>query len=661
MAKISKSEAKQRIAKLREEINHHRYLYHVLDEEEISAEASDSLKHELAQLEDQFPDLVTPDSPTQRVAGQPLKGFQQVTHRVPMLSLTDAFSADELRDWEARLRKVAGDKDLEYFTELKFDGLAITLLYEKGRLVKAATRGNGHIGEDVTTNIRTIESVPLRLREDVTVEARGEVYMSKKVFAQVNKQQEKQGLPAYANPRNLAAGTIRQLDPKLVAERPLDVVIYALLDDSLAKHADEHERAAELGLKIDRHSKVCRTFDEVTAYQREMEKHRQSLPFQIDGVVVTVNDKKIFRQLGVVGKAARGNIAFKFAPEQVTTKVEDIRVNVGRTGAVTPFAVMTPVQVAGTTVSRATLHNEDEIKRKDVRIGDTVILQKAGDIIPEIVQSLPKLRTGQEKIFRMPKICPNCGKKLVRLEDEAVTRCPNPSCFALEAGRLEHFVSKDALDIDGVGEKLIEQLLKEGLIRDPADLFQLPAGDLEPLERFAEKKAENVVAGIQSAKEVTLGRLIYGLGIRHVGAQTADDLASHFETIERFRKATKEELDGVEGIGDVVAESIVQWLSDKEHQRLLDRLMQAGVKLRKERRTRELAGLTFVVTGMLEEMSREEAHALIRRKGGKATSSVSKETNYVVAGANPGTKLAKAEKLGVKVIDEAGLKKLAKD
>lgn len=660
MGKLAKPQAKVRIAKLRQEINHHRYLYHVLDKEEISAEALDSLKHELAQLEDQYPDLITPDSPTQRVAGKPLEGFSQVTHRVPMLSLTDVFSPDELKEWENRLKNVIGNQPIEYYTELKYDGLAVSLRYEKGMLVQASTRGNGRVGEDVTTNVRTIESVPLRLEKPVDLEARGEIFMSKKSFTAVNKAQEKAGLPVYANPRNLAAGTIRQLDPKLVAKRPLDMVVYGLVDDTLKRHNEEHERAGDLGLKVDRHSRVCRNLDEVIAYWEEMEHRRNTLPFQIDGIVVTVNDRKIFRQLGVVGKSARGNIAFKFAPEQVTTKIEDIRVNVGRTGAVTPFAVMEPVRVAGTTVSRATLHNEDEIKRKDIRIGDTVILQKAGDIIPEVVQSLPKLRTGKEKIFRMPKVCPNCGTKLERGDGEAVTRCPNSNCFALEAGRLEHFVSKDAFDIDGIGEKLVAQLLKEGLIRDPADLFQLTVGDLEPLERFAEKKAASVIEGIEAAKRITLGRFIYGLGIRHVGFQTAEDLATHFETIEKFRRAKEDQLEAVEGVGGVVAESIAEWLASKVNGRLLDRLLRSGISLIKEKKTTELAGLTFVVTGTLESMSREEAHALIRRKSGKAGSSVSKETDYVVAGANPGSKLAQAEKLGVKVIDEAGLKRLAK-
>ncbi|HEY8108510.1 MAG TPA: NAD-dependent DNA ligase LigA [Patescibacteria group bacterium] len=656
MAVPSKSEAKQRVAKLRDEIDHHRYLYHVEDRSEISPEALDSLKHELAQIEEQYPGLVAPDSPTQRIEGTVAKGFKKVTHSRPMLSLTDVFDADEFRAWEARIEKLAGAKP-EYFAELKYDGLAIAIRYEKGIYQQAATRGNGRVGEDVTTNVRTIESVPLKLRKPVTVEIRGEVYMPYEDFEKVNKAQERAGKPTYANPRNLAAGTLRQLDPKLVATRPLAFVAYALPDDSLKRHAEEHDRARKLGFPTGKFDKVCKDVDEVVAFWREMEKKRQSLPYQIDGTVVTVNDRRLFRRLGVVGKAARGNVALKFAPEQVTTKVLDIRVNVGRTGAVTPFAVMEPVQVAGTTVSRATLHNEDEVARKDIRIGDTVILQKAGDIIPEVVQPLPKLRTGKERKFRMPKECPNCGTTLVRPEGEAVTRCSNPDCFALEAGRLEHFVSKDAMDIDGIGEKLVRQLLEEGLVRDPADLFALKVGDLEPLEKFAEKKSQAVVDGIRAAREVPLGRFIYALGIRHVGLQTALDLADEFDTLERLRKATAEKLEQVEGVGDVVAAELETWLKEPANRKLLDRLAKE-VTVTKPKKTDELVGLTFVITGTLSDMSREEAQQRIRGKGGKATNSVSKETDYVVAGENAGSKLVKAEKLGVKVIDEAGLRKL---
>ena len=658
MAKITKAEAKQRLVKLRDEINHHRYLYHVEDRSEISPEALDSLKHELDELERQYPELITPDSPSQRVAGEPIKGFGTFTHPVPMLSLTDVFSPEELTDWESRLKRVL-EADWDYFCELKYDGLAVALHYEDGLLVRAVTRGNGRVGEDVTANVRTIESVPLRLREPATVEVRGEVIMTKQSFDQVNREQAQASKPTYANPRNLAAGTLRQLDPKLVAARPLDMYVYAVLEEGLPTHQAEHQRAAELGIKVGRQDRAVKNLAGVVAYWQEMEAKRDTLPFQIDGVVVTVNDRKAFRRLGVVGKAARGNVAFKFAPEQVTTKVRDIRVNVGRTGAVTPFAVMEPVRVAGTTVSMATLHNEDEVKRKDIRIGDTVILQKAGDIIPEVVQSLPKLRTGSEKLFRMPKSCPNCGTRLIRKEGEAVTRCPNPHCFALEAGRLEHFVSKDAFDIDGVGEKLVHQLLYEHIVRDPADLFTLQAGDLEPLEKFAEKKASRVIEGIAAAKEITLGRFIYALGIRHVGLQTALDLAEDLGSFEAFRTADAARLQQVDGVGQVVAEAIADWLGQKTNQQLLDRLRQAGVRFIRERRSDELAGQSFVITGTLDEMSREEAQQLIRRRGGKATNAVSKETSYLVAGANPGSKLAKAEKLGVKVISEAQLRKLA--
>lgn len=660
---LTKTQANTRLAKLREEINHHRYNIHVLNREEISADALDSLKHELTQLEQQFPELITSDSPSQRVAGEPLKQFSQVLHRAPMLSLNDVFSPDELAEWEKRLRRAVDDDALEYFVELKYDGLAISVRYEHGALVQAATRGNGRIGEDVTANVRTIESVPLRLREPVSVEARGEVIMTRPVFERLNKEAVKAGRKTYANPRNLAAGTLRQLDPKLVAARPLELMVYGLVDESTAlqTHAAEHERARQLGFKVSGEEQTTSQLHEIEKYWRSIEKSRPTLPFQIDGIVVTVNDRSLFRRLGVIGKAARGSVAFKFAPEQVTTTVKDIRVNVGRTGAVTPFAWLEPVRVAGTTVSLATLHNEDEVKRKDIRIGDTVILQKAGDIIPEVVQSLPNLRTGKEKVFKMPKKCPNCGTPLVRKVGEAVTRCPNPNCYALEAGRLEHFASRDALDIDGVGEKLVRQLLNAKLVRDPADLFHLKPGDLETLPGFAAKKAERVVAGIDAAKSVTLERFIYALGIRHVGLQTAIDLANYFEDFEKFRRATVPELAQVEGIGSVVAAEVAGWLTTDAHQQMLDRLLESGIDFKSEKRTDELAGLNIVVTGTLDEISREEAQALIRAKGGKAGSSVSKETDYLVAGSNPGkSKMAAAEKFGTKVIDEAGLKRLAK-
>lgn len=655
---MTKPQAAARILKLCEEINYHRYLYHVLDREEISADALDSLKHELTQLEEQYPELITADSPTQRVAGEALPGFAEVTHTTPMLSLNDVFSVDELRAWESRVAKVASPSSLQYFAELKYDGLAVSLRYEQGSLVQAATRGNGRVGEDVTVNVRTIDSVPLRLREPVTVEVRGEIIMTKQVFEQLNATQAAAGKPTYANPRNLAAGTLRQLDPQLVANRPLELMVYGLLDDSLATHQQEHERAAELGFKVGRQDRLCQNLEEVAEYWQSMEKGRTKLPFQIDGTVITVNDRKLFRRLGVVGKSARGSVAFKFAPEQVTTTIEDIRVNVGRTGAVTPFAVMPPTTVAGSTVRMATLHNEDEVKRKDIRIGDTVILQKAGDIIPEIVRSLPNLRTGKETVFQMPTVCPNCGTTLERQPGEAVTRCPNPQCFALEAGRLEHFVSKDAFDIDGVGEKLVRQLLNEHIVRDPSDLFTLTAGDLEPLEKFAEKKAERVIQGIEAAKEITLGRFVYALGIRHVGLQTALDIAEHFETLDAWRQASLADLREVEGIGPVVAEAVAEWLAAESNQAYLDRLIAAGVRFKQAQRSTELAGQTFVITGTLEEMSREEAQNLVRSKGGKAAAAVSGGTSYLVAGANAGSKLTKAEKLGVPVIDESQFLKL---
>ncbi len=646
---ISRHDAEKRIIKLREEIDHYRYLYHVENREEISADALDSLKHELALLEEAYPELITPDSPTQRVAGKVLQGFSKVTFDVPMLSLTDVFSQDELTAWSTRLEKQRQIGD--YYAELKYDGLALSLRYEEGLLVRAATRGNGRIGEDVTANVRTIESVPLRLRENATVEVRGEVIMTRAVFERLNKEQQRNGGQLYANPRNLAAGTLRQLDPRLVAKRPLTFMAYGLLGEDAATHDAEHHRLRELGFRAGE-GVVCDDLAAIEEYYEEVQKRRDGYDFQIDGIVIQVNNRATFNFLGTVGKAPRGSVAYKFPPEQVTTVVEDIRVNVGRTGAVTPFAVLTPVRVAGTTVSRATLHNEEEVARKDIRIGDTVILQKAGDIIPEVVQSLPKLRTGSEKPFVMPTHCPNCHTRLQKPSGEAITRCPNPGCFALEVGRLEHFVSKDAFDIEGIGEKLVRQLFQEHIVRDPSDLFALTPGDLEPLEGFAEKKADKIIEGISMAKKISLDRFIYALGIRHVGQQTAIDLADQYGSLDAFRHAGKENLGEVEGVGEVVAASIEEWLQDTQHQHFIDRLLKAGVVVYVEQRSNELAGKSFVITGTLETISREDAAAAIRKRGGKSVASVSAQTDYVVVGANPGSKAAKAEKLSIPVLDE---------
>jgi DNA ligase (NAD+) len=657
MAKIILSEAKKRAEKLRKLIDEYRYQYHVLDEPTISDEIYDSLTVELREIENDYPELIMPDSPTQRVGGQPLEKFEKVQHISQMLSLNDVFSQEEILDWEHRTKKLAG-KSLDYFCELKIDGLSIMLTYENGLFVRGATRGNGLIGEDVTQNLRTIPSIPLKLRKPQKgrLDVRGEVYMSKETFEKVNREQAKKGLTTYANPRNLAAGSVRQLDPKITVSRKLDSYIYDIYTDlGLKTHKEKHKILASLGFKTSKYVKYCRNIEEVIDYCKHWDDKRNSLDFQVDGVVILANSNELYQFLGSVGKAPRGAIAYKFPAEQVTTTIEDIRVNIGRTGAVTPFAVMKPVKIAGSTVSRATLHNEDEIKKKDIRIGDTIVVQKAGDIIPEVIKPLVELRAGREKSFKMPKKCPICGSLIIRPTGKAVARCSNKNCYAIEKEQLIHFASKDAFDIDGLGEKIIDQLLNEGVISDAGDFFALTEGDLLPLERFADKSAENLVKAIQDRKKVSFSRFLYGLGIRHVGAVIASLLATRFRTLEVLQSTNLEELSQIEGIGEVVAQSIYGWFREKQNVKLLKKLASFDVGYEKVKIENKLAGLTFVITGSLESMSREEAEEKIRFLGGQASNSVSKETDYLVLGENPGSKLAKAKKLGIKIIAEKEL------
>jgi DNA ligase (NAD+) len=668
---MTKSEAKKRIEKLRQTINYHEYRYHVLDKPEISDAAFDSLKHELYQLEQQYPDLITPDSPTQRVSGRALEKFAKVKHKIPMLSLEDVFTVEELEAWEKRIKKLIGDTKLDYFAELKVDGFAISLIYKNGLLVCGSTRGDGKIGEDVTQNLKTIPSIPLRIellhdiRKDVIqkrlwrviqkgeIEIRGEVYMTIKAFKKVNQEREKKGLSLYANPRNTAAGSIRQLDPKVAASRELNFLAYDIVTDvGQQTHQEEHQIVQALGFRTDQ-GQYCRSLKEVTTFWEKIKREREKLPYQIDGVVVNVNDNKIFEKLGVVGKAPRGAIAFKFPAQEATTVVENIVVQVGRTGALTPVACLRPVRLGGTTITRATLHNEDEIKRLDVRLGDTVVIQRAGDVIPDVVKVLKRMRTGQEKKFQMPKKCPVCGAKVVRPKGEAVHRCSNKKCGAQQRQRIEHFVSKKGFDIVGLGPKIVNQLMDEGLISDPADIFFLTEGDLLPLERFAEKSAKNLVEAIQKSKKISLAKFIYALGIRHVGEETAIDLASHFGSLDRLQKASLEELLSIQDIGEVVAKSIYDWFQDRVHLKFLDKLIKAGLKIEKVKiKKKILAGQTFVLTGELDSMTREEAKEKIRSLGGNIASSVSKKTDFVVVGREPGSKYERAKKLGVKIIEE---------
>jgi DNA ligase (NAD+) len=688
---MTHAQAVVRIEKLRAEITRLRYEYHVLNNLSISEAALDSLKHELFKLEEQFPDLITPDSPTQRVAGAALPGFVKVTHQIPMRSLEDVFSREEADAWLARLRKLQPESPFNFFAELKMDGLALSLIYENGILVQAATRGDGRVGEEVTHNARTIESLPMRLRVPseselkafckkygktidesafrrfVTthvgrIEIRGEVYMTRKQLESLNKIMVARGDAPLANPRNASAGAIRQLDPRIAAERKLSFCRWQLLAESgLNTYEQSHEAMALLGIPGSGYLRFCENLDEVEAFQKEIGEKRESLPFQIDGMVVKVNTIPLFESLGVVGKTPRGAIAWKYAAEQGTTIVREIHVSVGRTGALTPVAIMDPVQLAGTTVTRASLHNEDEIDRLDLRLGDTVIVEKAGDIIPKIIQVLPALRTGKEKEFRMPTTCPMCGARVERREGEVATVCSNRACFAQELARLLHFVSRAALDIRGLGDKIVEQLLQAGLVREPADFFVLTPGDFLGLEGFAEISSQKLAKEIQAHREASLDRFIYALGIRHVGAQTARDLAQFVGTIKAFRELNPETLLEIDGIGEVVAQAIIAFLQDEQEKERLDNLLEQMNITSVERPQENLpfSGTTWVITGTLESLSREEAKEKIMALGGHVAESVSKKTSFVVVGAEAGSKYDKAVALNIPILDEeAFLKKM---
>ena len=685
---MTKTEDRQRIEKLKKTINYHRYLYHILDKQEISEAALDSLKKELFDLEQNYPQFITSDSPTQRIGGKPLKEFRKVRHPERMLSFNDAFSEKDMEDWKERISKLLTEKEkteIDFYCELKLDGLAIELIYENGIFKIGSTRGNGIMGEEVTRNLKTIEAIPLGLREvkEVVKEiekqglkqisqnikkhglkkviVRGEVFITKKEFEKINRVQIKKGLAPYANPRNIAAGSIRQLDPKVVASRNLDSNAYDLITDFGQKtHKEEHKILKALGFKTDKNNKYCKNLEEVFQFQKFWQKTRDKLPYEIDGIVVVVNSNRVFEKLGVVGKAPRGAIAFKFPLKQTTTKIEDIKVQIGRTGAITPVAYLKPVKIGGATISRATLHNEDEIKRLGVKIGDTVIVGRAGDVIPGIVKVLPELRTGKEKEFKIPKICPACGTKLVKPLGEAILRCLNSKCFARKRRSFCHFISKGAFDIPGLGPKIVSQLLEEGLVEDPADLFELKEGDLVLLERFAEKSAENLVKAVSEKKEITLPRFIYALGIRNVGEETAIDLSEHFGSIERLKEVKRDELESILDIGPIVSKSIYDWFSQKRNIELLGKLKKVGIKIIGRRGGARLKGLTFVFTGMLGTISREEAKEKVRKLGGQISESVSKKTDFVVVGKEPGLKYDKAKKLGLKTINEQEFLKIMK-
>jgi len=675
---MNKNEAKKRLKKLRQVINHHRYLYHVLDKQEISEAALDSLKKELYDLEQLYPDLITPDSPTQRVAGKPLAKFKKVSHQAPMLSLQDGFSNEDIIAWEERIKRLLTEKEvrkLDYFCELKFDGLAVELLYQKGIFVLGATRGNGLIGEDITQNLKTIEAIPLELNfsgrreapsSDIVV--RGEVLISKERFAKINKQQAKAGLPLYANPRNIAAGSVRQLDPKITAQRKLDFYGWDLLSDlGQTTHSQKHQILQKLGFKTHTNdfTKHCLSLAEVFKFREHWLARREKLPFEIDGLVAQVNKVELFEKLGVAGKSPRAAIAFKFPLKEAQTIVEDIIVQVGRTGAITPLALLKPVAIGGAMVSRATLHNEDEIKRLGIKIGDTVIVGRAGDVIPDIIKVLPEMRNGRERAFHLPKECPVCGTKLVKNSEDVICRCPNSKCKARQRRYFYYFVSRPAFNVEGLGPQIINQLSDSGLISDPADLFSLVVTDLLNLERFAEKSAGNLVLAIQSKKHISLSCFIYALGIGGVGEETARLLAgiinyqlSIFKPKDFYQKLSKfslQDFQEVQDIGPVVAKSIYDWFHSKQNQLFLEKLDKVGIIIKKQEtrnKKQTLQGKSFVLTGTLQTMAREIAKEKIRGLGGDISESVSQQTDYLVAGDNPGSKYNKAKTLGVKILTE---------
>lgn len=666
MSKQPPEHIQERAEKLRETINHHRYLYHVHDKEEISQEALDSLKHELSGLEEEYPALITPDSPSQRVAGEPLPFFEKVTHKVRQWSFNDVFTIEELQAFEERIKRALvregmSAENIEYTCELKIDGLKIVLEYVKGELQVAATRGNGLVGENVTANIRTIESIPLRLREDVSIIVEGEVLMTKSRFEEQNKAREGQGLEPFKNPRNVAAGSIRQLDPKLVSERRLDAFIYDIAQgEEVATQRGELQRLKELGFKVNPHFEKVESVEGVVRYWEKWRKKAPELDYLADGIVVKVNNKAQQEALGYTGKAPRFAAAFKFPAEQVTTRVEDIVFQVGRTGVVTPVALLSPVSVAGSTVSRATLHNEDEIKRLDVRIGDTVVLQKAGDVIPDIVRVLTELRTGEEEPFVFPTHVPECGGdgEIVRIPGQAAYRCKNRNSFAEHKRKLYHFASKHAFDIEFLGPKNIDLLLEHEVISTFDDIFKLKEGDLVGIPRLGEKSISNILSSIERARTVTLPRFIIALSIDNVGEETARLLAERFGTIDALAVASTEELQTIDGVGEVVARSVHDWFSDPIKKALLKRLShEVVIEKERERVAGFFSGKTVVLTGTLEHFSRDEAAEIVRGQGGTISSSVSKKTDYVIVGESAGSKEVKARELGITILDEDAFKK----
>lgn len=661
---MNKTEAKKRIEAIKKQMKKIDYAYYVLDKPIVSDAARDSLKDELEKLEAGYPELITVDSPTQRIGGKALGRFEKYRHKIPKWSIDDVFSFNEVREFDARVKRfldLPEKSNIEYVCELKIDGLNMSYIYKNGLLDKAVTRGDGVVGEVVTHTVRTIDSIPLIIDDKDDLEVGGEVYMPKVSFEKLNKEQIKKGEQIFANPRNAAAGTVRQLDPKVAAERDLDAFMYLYEGPKKFKTQEEVlKELMRLGFRVAGHFQKIKNIGEAQKFFTYWQKHRESLPFEIDGIVIKVNGIDYQERLGRTAKLVRWAAAYKFPAEQVTTVVENIEVQVGRTGVLTPVAHLRPVALAGSIVKRATLHNADEIRRLDVRIGDTVILQKAGDVIPDIVQVLPKMRTGKEKKFKMPSYCPICGSAAKQRPGEVAWFCDNKDCYAQQLERLAHFVSKPGFNIDGLGPKIIESLQAADLLKTPADLFLLTEDDLEPLERFAEKSAKNLVESIAASKHVDLSKFIYALGIRHVGEETAIALAKNFGSIKKIQEASLEDLQQTEDIGPKVGQSVKEWFNDKYNKKLLDELFANGIILKnpEKKLPGKLSGLTFVLTGELDNFSRDEAKEKIRGLGGDVSSSVSKQTSYVLAGDNPGSKYAKAKALGVKIIDEKEFNKM---
>ena len=662
----------KKIEALRDKIRHHEYLYYVLDSPELSDAEFDALMNELKAMEAAHPELITPDSPTQRVGGKPREGFVKAKHSSPMLSLDNAYSEEELRDWERRVHELSGRTDLEYMCELKLDGMSLALIYNDGRLERGITRGDGNVGEDVTLNVRTVRSIPLTVAKDKLrkagippdFETRGEMLMPLAAFRKLNEEREKQGLSTFANPRNFTAGTVRQLEPSITAQRRMDYFAYMLLQDGRtyfdrqSKTMDALEAA---GFKVNSNRKLVRNLDEVWKFIRDWEAKRESLPYEIDGIVIKVDLTSWQRELGFTGKAPRWAIAYKFAARGAVTQIENIVPQVGRTGKITPVAWLKPVPIGGTTVSRATLHNMDFIDQLSVKIGDWVEVERGGDVIPKVVKVVEDdAHPRGDKPFVMPEHCPVCGGNVVRTPGEADHRCVNANCPAKLQGTILHFASRHVMDIDGLGEALVNQLAEHGLVRNVADLYRITKDDLLKLERMGEKSADNVLKEIAASKQLPLERVIYGLGIRFVGERTAQFLAEHFGSLDAIMNASAEELEEVNEVGPRIAESIVEFFADEHNRKLVIDLRKAGLTFtgQKKEKGTMLAGKTFVLTGTLERHTRDEAKKMIEDAGGRVSGSVSKKTDYVVAGSDAGSKLDKARELGVNVIDESELEKL---